>query len=83
MSLHAWDFGGQQIYHATHQFFLTDRSLFVLLWNSRLGWEQGKLQYWLDIIKARAPGSPVILVATHIRDRRSTFRSPSCASSTR
>jgi hypothetical protein len=21
-----WDFGGQQIYHATHQFFLTKRS---------------------------------------------------------
>lgn len=69
MQLSAWDFGGQQIYHATHQFFLTDRSLFVLLWNSRLGWEQGKLNYWLDIIKARAPESPVILVATHIRDR--------------
>ncbi|HEU5473877.1 MAG TPA: COR domain-containing protein [Actinophytocola sp.] len=69
MSLHAWDFGGQQIYHATHQFFLTDRSLFVLLWNSRLGWEQGKLHYWLDIIKARAPDSPVVLVATHIHGR--------------
>ncbi|WP_347242416.1 hypothetical protein [Nostoc sp. FACHB-888] len=22
-----WDFGGQEIYHATHQFFLTRRSL--------------------------------------------------------
>jgi Leucine-rich repeat (LRR) protein len=69
MSLTAWDFGGQQIYHATHQFFLTDRSLFVLLWNSRLGWEQGKLRYWLDIITARAPESPILLVATHAGDR--------------
>jgi Leucine-rich repeat (LRR) protein len=25
-----WDFGGQQIYQATHQFFLTSRSLYVL-----------------------------------------------------
>lgn len=65
MRLSAWDFGGQEIYHATHQFFLTDRSLFVLLWNSRLGWEQGKLHYWLDIIKSRAPESPVLIVATH------------------
>ena len=65
MRLSAWDFGGQQIYHATHQFFLTDRSLFLLLWNSRLGWEQGRLEYWLDIIKSRAPDSPVLLVATH------------------
>jgi len=65
MLLRTWDFGGQEIYHATHQFFLTDRSLFLLLWNSRAGWEQGRLRYWLDIIAARAPKSPVVLVATH------------------
>ncbi|TDV51950.1 leucine-rich repeat domain-containing protein [Actinophytocola oryzae] len=69
MRLSAWDFGGQQIYHATHQFFLTNRSLFLLLWSSRAGWEQGKLRYWLDIITARAPKSPILLVATHVGDR--------------
>jgi internalin A len=69
MLLSSWDFGGQEIYHATHQFFLSDRSLFVLLWNRRLGWEQAKLPYWLDIIKARAPHSRVILVATHAEGR--------------
>ena len=26
--LNVWDFGGQEIYHATHQFFLTRRSLY-------------------------------------------------------
>jgi hypothetical protein len=65
MRLSVWDFGGQHIYHATHHFFLTNRSLFLLLWNSRLGWEQGRLQYWLDIIKSSAPDSPILLVATH------------------
>ncbi|MGH3620902.1 MAG: COR domain-containing protein, partial [Sciscionella sp.] len=69
MLLSTWDFGGQQIYHATHQFFLTNRSLFLLLWNSRLGWEQGRLRYWLDIITARAPESPIVLVATHTEGR--------------
>ncbi len=69
MQLNAWDFGGQEIYHATHQFFLTNRSLFVLAWNARHGYEQGKLYYWLDTIQARAPESPVILVATHIDER--------------
>ncbi|MEH2451367.1 leucine-rich repeat domain-containing protein, partial [Nostoc sp.] len=43
MHLKTWDFGGQEIYHATHQFFLTNRSLFLLAWNARLGFEQGKL----------------------------------------
>jgi internalin A len=69
MRLSSWDFGGQQIYHATHQFFLTNRSLFLLLWNSRHGWEQGKLRRWLDIISARAPESPIVLVATHLGGR--------------
>ena len=66
MRLNAWDFGGQDIFHATHQFFLTNRSLFLLLWDARHGWEQGKLRYWLNQIRARAPESPVILVAAHI-----------------
>ena len=69
MRLSSWDFGGQDIYHATHQFFLSDRSLFVLLWNARQGWEQAKLHYWLDVIKARAPHARIILVATHTEGR--------------
>ncbi len=69
MTLRAWDFGGQEIYHATHQFFLTNRSLFVLVWNARLGYEQAKLYYWLESIHARAPDSPVLLLATHTDER--------------
>ena len=69
MTLNAWDFGGQEVYHATHQFFLAKRSLFLLVWNSRLGWEQGKLHNWLDTIKALAPESPVMLVSTHLDER--------------
>ena len=66
MTLSTWDFGGQQIYHATHQFFYSNRSLFLVTWNARLGYEQGKLSYWLDTIQALAPESPVLLVATFI-----------------
>ena len=69
MQLNTWDFGGQEIYHATHQFFLTNRSLFLLAWNARHGFEQGKLYYWLDTIQALAPDSPILLVATHIDQR--------------
>ena len=31
LGYYVWDFGGQQIYHATHQFFLTKSSLYVLV----------------------------------------------------
>ena len=69
MTLNVWDFGGQEIYHATHQFFLTDRSLFLLAFNARLGFGQGKLIYWLKTICANAPTSPVLLVSTHADER--------------
>ncbi|MBI3914424.1 MAG: leucine-rich repeat domain-containing protein, partial [Chloroflexi bacterium] len=69
MQLNTWDFGGQEIYHATHQFFLTNRSLFLLVWNARHGFEQGRLYYWLDAIQALAPDSPILLVATQIDER--------------
>ncbi|WP_199464272.1 COR domain-containing protein [Acaryochloris thomasi] len=69
MTLNTWDFGGQEIYHATHQFFLTNRSLFLLTFNARLGYEQGKLIYWLKTIRANAPESPIILVATWTDER--------------
>jgi internalin A len=67
--LNTWDFGGQQIYHATHQFFLTKRSLYMVVWNARLGVQQGRLDYWLETIKAHAPDTPVLLVATHVDER--------------
>jgi GTPase SAR1 family protein len=70
MTLNTWDFGGQEIYHATHQFFLTHRSLYLVVWNARLGEKQGRLDYWLNTIKALAPDAPVLLVATHIDERQ-------------
>ncbi len=73
MQLNTWDFGGQVIYHATHQFFLTNRSLYVIVWNARTGFEQGKLYYWLDTIQSRAPESPVLIVATHIDEREANI----------
>ena len=33
--VHFWDFGGQEIMHATHQFFLTKRSLYLLVLDAR------------------------------------------------
>src|SRR6266702_357808 len=69
ITLNTWDFGGQQIYHATHQFFLTKRSLYIVAWNARLGAEQVRLEYWLEAIQAHAPDAPMLLVATHIDER--------------
>ncbi|MCP4536731.1 MAG: GTPase, partial [Chloroflexi bacterium] len=71
--LNVWDFGGQQIYHTTHQFFMTKRSLYVLVWNARGDTDQARLDYWLHNIQVLAPESPVLLVATHIDERPADF----------
>ena len=68
MNLNIWDFGGQLEYRATQRLYLTDRSLFLLVWNARTRWQDGKVIAWLDAITARAPHSPVIVVATHCDD---------------
>jgi len=57
--LHIWDFGGQEIYHATHQFFLTKRSLYILLTDNR---REEKLDYWLQAQKLYGDKSPLIVV---------------------
>ena len=35
VKLNIWDFGGQEIQHSTHQFFLTTRSLYLLVVDAR------------------------------------------------
>jgi hypothetical protein len=65
MDLDLWDFGGQLEYRATQRLYLTDRSLFMLVWNARARSVDGKVVPWLDTVTARAPDSSVIVVATH------------------
>ncbi|NJL90622.1 MAG: GTP-binding protein [Coleofasciculaceae cyanobacterium SM2_1_6] len=60
--LNVWDFGGQEIYHATHQFFLTKRSLYLLVCNCRTSEEENRIEYWLKLITSFGDASPVIIV---------------------
>lgn len=62
--LNVWDFGGQQIYHATHQFFLTHRSLYVLVDDTRKDskavTDEG-FKYWLELIDVFSEHSPTLI----------------------
>jgi hypothetical protein len=62
-----WDFGGQEIYHATHQFFLTKRSLYLLVVDSRK--EHPHLDYWLNIVELFSENSPLLIVKNELGDR--------------
>ncbi len=59
-TINLWDFGGQEIYHATHQFFLSKRSLYVLVTDTRK--EDTNFNYWLQVIELLGGDSPVIIV---------------------
>jgi Ras of Complex, Roc, domain of DAPkinase/TIR domain len=52
LRFNVWDFGGQEIMHATHQFFLTERSLYLLVLNGREGGEDLDAEYWLKHIES-------------------------------
>ena len=62
--LNVWDFGGQEIYHATHQFFLTHRSLYVLLDDTRTddkSVQDPSFSKWLGLVEVFGGGSPVLI----------------------
>jgi internalin A len=66
LKLNIWDFGGQEIMHATHQFFLTKRSLYLLVLNARQTQEENRVEYWLKIIQSFGGDSPVIIVGNQV-----------------
>ena len=66
--LHVWDFGGQEIMHATHQFFLTERSLYLLVLSGRQGGEDAEAEYWLQLIESFGGDSPVLVVLNKIKE---------------
>ena len=59
IKINIWDFGGQVIQHATHQFFLSKRSLYILVLDGR---KEERPEYWLQHMKAFGGDSPVLVV---------------------
>jgi C-terminal of Roc, COR, domain/Ras of Complex, Roc, domain of DAPkinase len=60
---HFWDFGGQVMVHATHQLFLRESCLYVLVLSARSeinATEQA--EYWLEHVKSFGGNSPVLIV---------------------
>ncbi|MGE5355097.1 MAG: COR domain-containing protein [Deltaproteobacteria bacterium] len=68
-----WDFGGQEIFHATHKFFLTERSLYVLVLDARKDDELIAFDYWLNIINLLGNNSPIIIVLNKIDENYKTI----------
>ncbi|OQX02054.1 MAG: hypothetical protein BWK73_43990 [Thiothrix lacustris] len=81
VTLQLWDFGGQEIYHATHRLFLSDDCLYLLLWAEETEEHPDEtrhpVSYWLELIHDLGKNSPVILVKNQIdRSDRLPTRPP-------
>jgi small GTP-binding protein len=64
---HFWDFGGQEIMNATHQFFLTSRTVYILVLDARKDANvSAQITQWVKRIKATGGSSPIIIVANQI-----------------
>ena len=66
--VHIWDFGGQEVYHATHQFFLTKRSLYTLVADTRK--EDTDFYYWLNVVELLSDNSPLLIIKNEKQDRK-------------
>ena len=56
-----WDFGGQHVLHAMHEFFLTARSLYLLVLGEREDMAERDATYWLQLIRSYAGDAPVVV----------------------
>ena len=58
---HVWDFGGQEFLHGTHQIFLSERCVYVLVLEGREGNWETETDYWLRFIQSYGGDSPVVV----------------------
>jgi len=65
VTFNAWDFNGAHLRYTSHLFFRPEATLYLLLWNMEVSFEDARLEYWLQTVSRRAPRCPIILVGTH------------------
>ena len=66
VTVHFWDFGGQEILHSIHRMFLTERTLYVVMVNAREDSYADRIRYWMHTLKSVAGNSPVLLALNKI-----------------
>ena len=65
LTFSTWDFAGQEVYYNTHQFFLSQRSLYLVVFSMASPLQETNVLTWLNSLQVRAPGVSVLLIGTH------------------
>jgi len=68
-----WDFGGQVVLHSMHEFFLTARSLYLLVLGERDDMLERDVAYWLQLIRSYAGDAPVVVALNKSAGRQRHF----------
>ncbi|AXG69750.1 internalin-A [Kordia sp. SMS9] len=64
IQLNIWDLGGQEFMRSTHQFFFSERTLYVLVTLARR--ERNELNHWLKLVNQLGKKAPVLVVINKI-----------------
>jgi internalin A len=76
VQLNSWDFGGQELYHATHRLFMQSRALYLAVWDYKTEYGDEKsvdevsgftfrnhpMDYWLENARSLSKHAPILLV---------------------
>ena len=68
-----WDFAGQEKYDATHQFFITERTVYLFVTEARQESNYLDFDYWLNVVQMLGDNSPVIVVQNKIDLRKKSL----------
>ena len=64
-----WDFAGQEVFYATHQYFISRRAIYLVIYNAANAINDRdlkKISYWFNTVRTLADKrSPIVFVGTH------------------
>jgi hypothetical protein len=61
VNAHIWDFAGHAITHAAHRCFLSERCLYILVYDGRTE-RRNQIEYWLDHVRNYGGNAPVLIL---------------------
>ena len=63
LRVHDWDFGGQVLMHAMHQFFLSENVVYVVVADMR---REESLEYWLEYARVFGKGAATLVLLNKV-----------------
>ena len=63
LRVHDWDFGGQVLMHAMHQFFLSENVVYVIVADMR---REESVEYWLEYARVFGRGAPTLVLLNKV-----------------